>query len=315
MIGLPALSAFPMVSSSATDRPDVVCFSHLRWDFVFQRPQHLLTRCARLHRVFFVEEPVHVEGSGRMDVHVRQNGVRVVVPRFSASITGAAASELQARLLRGFLRQQQIDHYVFWYYTPMACEFTRDLRPAAVVYDCMDQLSAFAGAPPTLRTREQELLTRAQVVFTGGQTLYESKRHEHPNVHAFPSSVDVGHFARARTLGSDPADQASIPHVRLGFFGVLDERIDLELLAGLAMARPAHRQKHSLSRQQAVRGVAVVPCRAGRSVAAVRTQRRDPLHQPNEDAGVPRSGQAGRLHVDSRRRAPLWDARTRTDRR
>ena len=231
-------AAAGQTSTSSRQRPDVVCLSHLRWDFVFQRPQHLLTRCAKLHRVFFVEEPVDAEGPGYLDVHVRQNGLHVVVPRFPATVTGSAASALQARLLRSLFREQQIDDYVLWYYTPMALDFTRDLRPSAVVYDCMDELSAFAGAPPALRAREQELLARAQVVFTGGQTLFESKRHAHPNVHAFPSSVDVAHFARARSPQPDPADQASIPHVRLGFFGVIDERLDVDLLAGVAAARP-----------------------------------------------------------------------------
>jgi UDP-galactopyranose mutase len=120
----------------------------------------------------------------------------------------------------------------------MAMGFTNHLSPRAVVYDCMDELSAFAGAPASMREREQELLARADVVFTGGQTLFESKRHSHPNVHAFPSSVDVAHFARARAAQPDRDDQARIPHPRLGFFGVVDERMDVELLRQVAAARP-----------------------------------------------------------------------------
>jgi len=127
---------------------------------------------------------------------------------------------------------------VHWYYTPMALAFTSHLKPQTVVYDCMDELSAFAHAPATLRLREAELLRRASVVFTGGQSLYEAKRGRHPNVHAFPSSVDVPHFARARQISVDPPDQAGIPRPRLGFFGVIDERMDIELLAGVAAARP-----------------------------------------------------------------------------
>jgi UDP-galactopyranose mutase len=217
--------------------PDIVVLTHLRWDFVFQRPQHLLTRCARLHRVFVIEEPVFDDGPARLDVTVRQHGIHVVIPRFSARAASDSAA-LQARLLDGFLRDHRIHDYVLWYYTPMAMEFTRHLRPRAVVYDCMDELSAFAGAPAAMRQREQELLARADVVFTGGQTLYESKRHSHPNVHAFPSSVDVAHFGRGRVIQPDRGDQASIPHPRLGFFGVVDERMDLELLRQVAAARP-----------------------------------------------------------------------------
>ncbi len=215
----------------------MVTLTHLRWDFVFQRPQHLLTRCARRHRVFVIEEPVIDDGPPRLDVSVRQHGIHVVVPRVPARPSGESAA-LQAQLLRGFFRDHRIADYVLWYYTPMAMEFTRDLTPRAVVYDCMDELSAFAGAPAAMREREQELLARADVVFTGGQTLYESKRHSHPNVHAFPSSVDVDHFARGRAKQPDPDDQAQLPHPRLGFFGVVDERMDLDLLRRLSAARP-----------------------------------------------------------------------------
>ena len=218
--------------------PDVVALSHLRWDFVFQRPQHLLTRCARRHRVFVIEEPTIGEGPARFDVSVRSHGVRVAVPHLPEGLTSDAADALQGSLLRALFREHAISNYLLWYYTPMAVAFTRHLRPRAVVYDCMDELSAFAGAPASMREREQELLTRADVVFTGGQTLFESKRHSHPNVFAFPSSVDVEHFARARASQPDPEDQRHIPHPRLGFFGVVDERMDLELLRQVAAARP-----------------------------------------------------------------------------
>ena len=217
--------------------PDIVTFTHLRWDFVFQRPQHLLTRCARLHRVFVIEEPIAEGGPPRIAVSQRQQGVQVVVPHLPAGLTAEDAAAVQSSLLRGLFREHGIRDYVLWYYTPMAIAFTRHLRPRAIVYDCMDELSAFAGAPAAMPQREEELLARADLVFTGGQTLFESKRHSHPNVHAFPSSVDVEHFARARGLQADRDDQAHIPHPRLGFFGVVDERMDLELLRQVATAR------------------------------------------------------------------------------
>ena len=108
----------------------------------------------------------------------------------------------------------------------------------SVVFDCMDELSAFANAPVALKRAEAELLAYADVVFTGGQSLYEAKRNSHPNVHAFPSSVDIAHFGQARQPREDPEDQRSIPHPRLGFFGVIDERMDLPLLEGVARSRP-----------------------------------------------------------------------------
>ena len=144
----------------------------------------------------------------------------------------------QRRLLDGFLVRYDINDYLLWYYTPMAMSFTDHLTPAAIVYDCMDELSAFKGASAQLKQREAMLMRRASLVLTGGQSLYEAKRSQHHNIHPFPSSVDVKHFAQARTITVDPPDQAAIPHPRLGFFGVIDERMDLELLRGVAEARP-----------------------------------------------------------------------------
>ncbi|MCY7323484.1 MAG: glycosyltransferase, partial [Phormidesmis sp. CAN_BIN36] len=148
------------------------------------------------------------------------------------------AIALQKQLLDDLFIACSIRDYVFWYYTPMALAFTDHLQPLAIVYDCMDELSAFQGAPPALRQREIELFQKADLVFTGGQSLYEVKRHQHPNVYAFPSSIDAPHFAQARQPIAEPLDQVNIPHPRLGFYGVIDERMDIDLLVGVAEARP-----------------------------------------------------------------------------
>ncbi len=219
-------------------KTDLICFSHLRWNFVFQRPQHLLTRCARERRVFFFEEPLFDADTPRLDVTRDSSGVTVAVPHLPAGLTSQALVGELRQLVDALITGQRVTRYIVWYYTPMSIAFSDHLRPAAVVYDCMDELSGFAGAPAGLREAEQRLLAAADVVFTGGQTLYESKRHMHPNVHAFPSSVDVAHFARARNAPKDPADQAGIPGPRLGFFGVIDERLDIDLVAAVASARP-----------------------------------------------------------------------------
>ncbi|MDQ3257929.1 MAG: UDP-galactopyranose mutase, partial [Acidobacteriota bacterium] len=218
---------------------DLVCLSHLRWDFVFQRPQHLLTRCARQRRVFFIEEPFFDKGPARFDLSRRDDGVRVVVPWLpEISIADGTVEAHLQRLIDCVYAEQQINQHILWYYTPMAIEWTRHLNPLAVVYDCMDELSAFRDAPRALREREAELFEQANLVFTGGQSLYEAKRERHPNVYAFPSSIDRTHFAQARHATPDPADQSNIPHPRMGFFGVIDERLDIELLKGIAEARP-----------------------------------------------------------------------------
>lgn len=219
--------------------PPLVCFSHLRWDFVYQRPQHLLSRCAQARRVFFVEEPIFTSSqSSWLEVSRRECGVSIVVPHLPNGVDRAIATEIQQTMIDGLLDRWSISNSIFWYYTPMALSFTAHLKPLVVVYDCMDELSAFKGASPLLRDYEAQLFQRADVVFTGGQSLYEAKQHQHRNVHAFPSSIDVGHFFQARTITADPADQVEIPHLRLGFYGVIDERMDIELLDGLAAARP-----------------------------------------------------------------------------
>ena len=194
-----------------------------------------MTRFARQRRVFYVEEPIEDATVPRMDV-VIDGGVCVAVPHVPPALDPEAAIEVQRALLDALLASHHVRSYALWYYTPMAVPFSRHLSPVAVVYDCMDELSAFAGAPPELQALERELLTRADAVTTGGQSLYEAKRSLHPNVHAFPSSVDVAHFARARTASEAP-DQRPLPRPRLGYFGVIDERMDLDLLAGIADAR------------------------------------------------------------------------------
>ena len=220
--------------------PDLVCLSHLRWNFVFQRPQHLMSRFARERRVFFFEEPLPSTDSDvpRLDVHRTPEGVVVAVPRLRPDLDLAASEREQGELLKALLREHRVDEFVAWYWTPMALGFTDDLEPLATAFDCMDELSLFRGASPLLLEREAALIARADVMFTGGMSLYEHKRSLHPNVHGIPSSVDVEHFRSARTSQRDPVDQASIAHPRLGFFGVIDERFDTDLLRAAAAARP-----------------------------------------------------------------------------
>jgi UDP-galactopyranose mutase len=219
--------------------PDLVCLSHLRWDFVYQRPQHLLSRFAGERRVFFFEEPIFGDGPMHLDISQRECGVHVVVPHLPKELRSEEALDsVLKEMIDRLFAEHEIEAHLLWYYTPMACAWTRHLKPLATVYDCMDELSAFKGAPPILKDREEELFKRADLVFTGGQSLYEAKRHQHPNVYAFPSSIDSAHFAQARSIAVDPPDQADIPRPRLGFFGVIDERMDLELLRAMAEARP-----------------------------------------------------------------------------
>jgi glycosyltransferase involved in cell wall biosynthesis len=219
-------------------RSDILCLSHLRWGFVFQRPNHLMTQAAGDRRVFFVEEPIYGASTAELEVREEAPNLFVVVPHLPNDVP-ARNCALQAQLLSDFALARSIVDPVLWYYTPMALEFARGIRASVTVYDCMDELSAFHGAPPAMSILESELFERADVVFTGGHSLYLAKRERHPNIHPFPSSVDLEHFQAARERQPDPPDQAPLERPRLGFFGVIDERMDTRLIARIADARPA----------------------------------------------------------------------------
>lgn len=219
--------------------PDLLCFSHLRWNFVFQRPNHLMSRFAQERRVYFVEEPVFEDRPPRLDARHVEANLTVIVPHLRRRAEPEEALAQQRHLLNSLVREQDIRQPILWLYTPMSLPIAADVEPSLVVYDCMDELSAFRGAPPLLRDRERELFARADLVFTGGQSLYEAKRAHHPSVYAFPSSVDAAHFAKARGQTSEPDDQRGVPRPRLGFFGVIDERLDMDLVARVAKERPA----------------------------------------------------------------------------
>ena len=225
----------------------LVVFSHLRWNFVFQRPQHLLSRLAAHYRVLFIEEPIHDGGKTRLEISAGGPGVSIIRPRTPLHSPGFADDQLNllGPMVAELLAGAEIGQYIVWFYTPLALPLLEGLQPRAIVYDCMDELSAFAGAPPQLREREARLMLRADLVLTGGPSLYEAKKHFHPHVLCLPSSVDADHFSvdgrsgdealvkRAREL------QGELSEPRLGYFGVIDERMDLDLVCRLADADPA----------------------------------------------------------------------------
>lgn len=215
----------------------IVCFSHLPWDLVFQRPHHLLTRAARTHAVLYIEEPVAADvASARLDLRKVQAGVEVATPVVPLGTADSAA--LVRRLIDQEIARRKPASLITWYYTPMALDYSDRLNADLTVYDCMDELSAFSNPPPGLIAHEDRLLALADIVFTGGPSLHAAKRHRHPRVHAFSSSIDAPHFATARNHPADPADQATIPHPRLGYFGVIDERLDCALVAQMAAECP-----------------------------------------------------------------------------
>lgn len=214
---------------------DLVCFCHLRWNFVYQRPQHLMSRFARNNRVYLIEEPIYADNS---HLHLdRKGNLTVIVPHIEHGISDEDAVFQQVMLLRAFFEEEKITSYFFWYYTPMALAIGNYFSPKIIIYDCMDELSLFKNAPAVLKEREKELFQKADLVFTGGHNLYNAKKSCHHNIYAFPSSIDKEHFAQARTITVDPEDQAQIPHPRFGFYGVIDERFDIDLIKEVAQRK------------------------------------------------------------------------------
>ncbi|HSU18894.1 MAG TPA: glycosyltransferase [Acidobacteriaceae bacterium] len=192
-----------------------------------------------LNDVHLWEEPVFEDAPhATLTSATGRGGVRVLTPRLPGGLTEFEAVQAQRRLLDEYVAAQNLDDFIAWYYTPMALRFSDHLVAQVTVYDCMDELSAFQSAPPELIDQEQRLFERADVVFAGGASLFASKRTQHANVHLFPSSIDREHFALARMPQADPPDQAQIPHPRFGFFGVLDERLDRDLLRDVAQQHP-----------------------------------------------------------------------------
>ena len=223
----------------------IVVFSHLRWDFVYQRPQQLLSRLARQFEIVFVEEPVPQAPCAQLECIDAAPGVEVLRPHLTGTAPGFHDDHVPAlqQLLALHLQRRQLQDYWLWFYTPMAVPSAAELAPVGVVYDCMDELSAFLHAPPQLLPREAMLFEMADLVFTGGASLYEAKRHRHARVHCFPSSVDAAHFSggrrRAAAPGADVGATREARPPRLGFFGVIDERLDLALVGGLARMHPS----------------------------------------------------------------------------
>lgn len=217
--------------------PDLLCFSHLRWNFVYQRPQHLMSRFAQERRVFYFEEPVYDAPSQYNEIFDDpETGVCVVTPHITSDTKNS--TEPLRHLLQIFMASMKIEGPIAWYYTPLSLQFSDHLKPELTVYDCMDELSSFKFAPPALKDWEQKLFNKADIVFTGGMHLYEAKKKFHANIHGVPSGIDVNHFIQARQPLQDPPDQVSIPHPRIGYYGVVDERFNIELLRSIAEQKP-----------------------------------------------------------------------------
>jgi hypothetical protein len=213
---------------------DIVCFAHLPWDLVYQRPNHLMARAARTRRVLYVQEPVADDGSPGVEWRER-DGVEVVIPHVPPGLEAQEREQVVRLLVESIVRTTGIVRPVLWFYTPMALPLSVGLPRSLVVYDSMDDLSGFAYAPRGVQFLEARLLQEADVVFTGGRGLQRRIAGQRPDAICLPSSVDREHFARARHAREAP-ELARLPRPRFGYLGVVDERLDLGLVAALADA-------------------------------------------------------------------------------
>ncbi|RXT29884.1 UDP-galactopyranose mutase [Rhizobium leguminosarum] len=235
------LNSIPQLSdNSLLDHAPLICFSHLRWDFVLQRPQHLMERFSRERPVFYFEEFIPTDHHlAYLEIHPFDGtSVKAVRPRIPHWWNEVEREAALRRLLDDLIFLHGGKRPILWFYTPLMFGFARHVDAVAIVYDCMDELANFKFAPANLKASEQALMACADVVFTGGLSLYEARRGQHDNIHPFPSGVDTHHFRAARCPLPDPPDQARIPQPRLGYYGVIDERLDLDLIRSVALARP-----------------------------------------------------------------------------
>ncbi len=193
-----------------------------------------MARFANTRRVFFLEEPVFDEAPHYLEVAEKRPNLNVCIPHITAGTSPASFAAVISEQLRILLKERPAERYIAWFYTPMMLSLSDGLSPVATVYDCMDELSGFRGAPPELCEMERQLISRADLMFTGGHSLYEAKVPFHRAVYEFPSAVEVEHFEKALDMDEDAPDQAHIPHPRIGFAGVIDERTDLHLLESIA---------------------------------------------------------------------------------
>lgn len=222
----------------------IIVHCHLRWDGVWQRPQQILSRMARTRRIVFIEEPIFAPDRQPHLVVREANGVTVVqphVPPQEEHLPRVSAANQRAirGLLAPYLREQGLTMAIRWHYAPMATYLGDLAQDELVIYDCMDELSAFKGAPAELVDRERELMSQAAVMFTGGLSMWQNKSRDHDNCHRFDSGVDVAHFQTATDPETQiPDDARDLPHPVLGYYGVIDERMDYDAIRALSEAFP-----------------------------------------------------------------------------
>lgn len=223
-------SASTLTTGETKETYEMVVFCHLRWKFVYQRPQHLISRIATSYKTLFIEEPIPFQPDEEFGYNIE---------KVSPNITVLQPNVNKLEDIGKILTDLQIqDFQIAWFYSPAFASILPDLRVKTIIYDCMDELSLFKGASEALVNQEKYLLKEADLVFTGGKSLYESKAKFSENVHCFPSSVDIAHFKKVEKTLPIPEDIKFYNKIIVGYIGVIDERIDLQLIAETANKMP-----------------------------------------------------------------------------
>ena len=241
-------SSVQVTDRKETDRYGIVVFSHLRWGFVWQRPQQFLSRFAKKHQILFIEEPFFDRPLGAepdVTFHRVMPNVTVVTPHVDSSWNRnpklpQKLREFTQQAIRHMNQNSEFDRPLLWYYSPMDSSWSLGyIENRGVIYDAMDELSQFSGAPRALIDNEARLMEYADVVFTGGYELSLKKKQRHDNVQFFGCGVEFDHFAQAQDPSTIiPPDIDFMARPILGWFGVVDERVDYNLVGEMARMKP-----------------------------------------------------------------------------
>lgn len=209
---------------------DVIVFCHYRWQFVYQRPQHIIGRLATNLKVLFIEEPLLNPDSNRSgNLIVMNDNLHILQPNVQNI-------ESIAHIIPEYVTNKSVP--VGWFYSPSFSPLLKHINFQTVIYDCMEEPSLIKGDSKDAINQEKYLMSRADIIFTNGRSLYESKKQRHSNVHLFPGSVDKSHFYKASNWNTVPDDIAHIQSPIVGYYGIIDERIDFSLLHETALKLP-----------------------------------------------------------------------------
>lgn len=227
---------------------DVVCFPIIAWSFRFQRPQHLMRELGRReHRVFWVDPDAVKDGVGEglgapLETHLFP--VRIAGPRprdpFRDTLEPEDVDSLLPRLAalerdQGLVAPVAVVQLPFW--APLAARAAEELG-WRIVYDCMDDHSAFSTNDAAMVENEDRLLRESDLVVTTSARLHERARGHAKRIVSIPNACDPQHFSPRSSAPARPAALQGIPSPIIGYVGAISEWFDFDLLRHAVRTRP-----------------------------------------------------------------------------